>query len=149
MRTNFRAFADLWVVILIKIPGLYKARIYDVTHFSTKVRVFIMVELIYIIPFTRCMFQDGGGYIKLWCINRFAPSCSPSSPAQLLVQLCKSGCKALQWGKWDLLCEMRPICGPFHQFGPHANQVRNCRLLWKQWLAWRNVKESKIELFHC
>ena len=24
-------------------------------------------------------------------------------------------------GKWDLLCEMRPKCGPFHQFGPHAD----------------------------
>ena len=56
----------------------------------------------------------------------------------------------LSWfRKWDLLTEMRPKCGPFHQFGPHANQVRNCRLLWKQWLAWGNVKESKIYLFHC
>ena len=28
----------------------------------------------------------------------------------------------LSWlGKWDLLCEMRPECGPFHQFGPHAD----------------------------
>ena len=39
----------------------------------------------------------------------------------------------LSWlRKWDLLCEMRPKCGPFHQFGPHADQVRNCGLLWKQ-----------------
>ena len=39
----------------------------------------------------------------------------------------------LSWlGKWDLLIEMRPKCGPFHQFGPHADQVRNCGLLWKQ-----------------
>jgi len=39
----------------------------------------------------------------------------------------------LSWlGKWDLLCEMRPKCGPFHQFGPHADQVRNCGLLWMQ-----------------
>ena len=54
MRTYSRAFADLWVVILIKIPkGLY-----DITHFATKVRVFIMVELVYIIPFSRrCMFK--------------------------------------------------------------------------------------------
>ena len=35
-------------------------------------------------------------------------------------------------GKWDLLCEMRPKCGPFHQFSPNADQVRNCGLLWKQ-----------------
>jgi len=41
----------------------------------------------------------------------------------------------LSWlGKWDLLIEMRPKCGPFHQFGPHADQVRNCGLLWKQWI---------------
>ena len=43
----------------------------------------------------------------------------------------------LSWlGKWDLLCELRPKCGPFHQFGPHADQVRNCGLLWKQWWWW-------------
>ena len=36
----------------------FKARIYDITHFATKVRVFIMVELVYIIPFSRrCMFK--------------------------------------------------------------------------------------------
>ena len=35
------------------------------------------------------------------------------------------------WEKWDFLCEMRPKCWPFHQFGPHADQVRNCRLLRK------------------
>ena len=50
-------------------------------------------------------------------------------PGQLLVcylQLCSSGFKTLQWRKWDLLCEMRTNCGPFQQFGPHADQVRNC-----------------------
>ena len=32
----------------------------------------------------------------------------------------------LSWlGKWDLLCEMRPKCGPFHQFGPHADQTND------------------------
>jgi len=29
------------------------------------------------------------------------------------------------------LSEMRPKCGPFQQFGPHADQVRNCGLLRK------------------
>ena len=42
MRTHFRALADLLVVILIKIT---QARIYDISHFATKVHVFIMVEL--------------------------------------------------------------------------------------------------------
>ena len=36
----------------------FKARIYDITHFATKVRVFIMVELVSIIPFSRrCMIK--------------------------------------------------------------------------------------------
>ena len=38
---------------------------------------------------------------------------------------------SLKMGKWDLLSEMRPKCGPFQQFGPHADQVRNCGLLRK------------------
>ena len=29
---------------------------------------------------------------------------------------------------------MRPNCGPFQQLRPHADQVRNCGLLWKQWI---------------
>ena len=46
----------------------------------------------------------------------------------------------LSWlGKWDLLIEMRPKCGLFHQFGPHADQVRNCGLLWKQWISAQSV----------
>ena len=64
-------------------------------------------------------------------------------PEQLLVyylQLCSSGFKTLQWRKWDLLCEMRTNCGPFQQFGPHADQVRNCGPLRShcigRWGAW-------------
>ena len=50
MRTHFRAFTDLWIVIIINIPkGLWKACIYDNTHLATKVCVFIMVELMYIL----------------------------------------------------------------------------------------------------
>ena len=42
MWTHFRVFVDLVVVILIKISqGLYKVHIYDISHFATKVRVFI------------------------------------------------------------------------------------------------------------
>ena len=41
---------------------------------------------------------------------------------------------SLKMGKWDLLSEMRPKCGPFQQFGPHADQVRNCGLLRKHWV---------------
>ena len=64
-------------------------------------------------------------------------------PEQLLIcylQLCSSGFKTLQWRKWDLLCEMRTNCGPFQQFGPHADQVRNCGPLRShcigRWGAW-------------
>ena len=65
----------------------------------------------------------------------------------------------LSWlWKWDLLIEMRPKCGLFHQFGPHADQVRNCRPLWKQCLppgekriaCWYLSKESSNqEQEHC
>ena len=41
---------------------------------------------------------------------------------------------SLKMGKRDLLSEMRPKCGPFQQFGPHADQVRNCGLLRKHWV---------------
>ena len=50
----------------------------------------------------------------------------------------------LSWlWKWDLLIEMRPKCGLFHQFGPHADQVRYCGLLWKQWILLYFVFRSK------
>ena len=53
----------------------------------------------------------------------------------------------LSWlGKWDLLIEMRPKCGPFHQFGPHADQVRNCGLLWKQWIYQQYIRTSYTRL---
>ena len=53
----------------------------------------------------------------------------------------------LSWlGKWDLLIEMRPKCGLFHQFGPHADQVRNCGLLWKQWICFFFSHSSLISL---
>ena len=55
-------------------------------------------------------------------------------PAQLLVcylQLCN---QALIWGKCGFSREMRPICGPFNQFSPHADRVRNCEPLRKHWL---------------
>ena len=29
---------------------------------------------------------------------------------------------------------MRPTCGPFNQFGPHADQIRSCGPLWKHCL---------------
>ena len=34
--------------------------------------------------------------------------------------------KAFQWGKCGLSSEMQPKCGPFHHFGPRADQVCNC-----------------------
>ena len=78
----------------IKIPkGLYK------------VRLFIVVELMYIIPFSI-------DWSTFWSIPKHSPHAACCFPQQLLVcyfQLCNSGYKALQWSKWDLLCEMRTI----------------------------------------
>ena len=37
-------------------------------------------------------------------------------------------------GKCGLSSEMRPTCGPFNQFGPHADQIRSCGPLWKHCL---------------
>ena len=38
------------------------------------------------------------------------------------------------WGKWNLLCWMRTLWGPFQQFSPHDNQVLNwgpfCKHCW-------------------
>ena len=46
------------------------------------------------------------------------------STANHKVRRCEvKGCKL---GKWDLFCEVRPKCVPFHQFGSHADEVHNC-----------------------
>ena len=42
MRINFKAFADF------KLNGLKEAHIYKITHFTTKVRIFIVIGLLYI-----------------------------------------------------------------------------------------------------
>ena len=50
MRINFKAFADF------KLNGLKEAHIYKITHFTTKVRIFIVIGLLYI-PFPRrCIY---------------------------------------------------------------------------------------------
>ena len=51
MRINFKAFADF------KFNGLKEAHIYKITHFTTKVRIFIMmIGLLYILFPRRCMY---------------------------------------------------------------------------------------------
>ena len=50
MRINFKSLVDS------KSKGLKEAHIYKITHFTTKVRIFIMIGLLYI-PFPRrCMY---------------------------------------------------------------------------------------------
>ena len=51
MRINFKSFADS------KSKGLKEAHIYKITHFTTKVRIFIMmIGLLYILFPRRCMY---------------------------------------------------------------------------------------------
>ena len=92
---------------------LWKARIYNIAHFATKLHVFSMVVHALIVLLSRAS-------------PKHSPHPASCFPAQLLVcylQLCN---QALTWGKYGLSSEMRPKCGPFYHFGLHADQVCNC-----------------------
>ena len=80
---------------------------------SLCVQLFIMVELMYIIPGDAC--------------SRFTPSCLlfPRAAAYLLPSIVQFRLQSITMEK------MRPNCGPVHQLRSHADQGHNCGLLWK------------------
>ena len=56
MLTHFRAFEDSQSLFSSRYQKVLKVRIYNITHFATKMRIFIMVGLLhvyYMIPFPR------------------------------------------------------------------------------------------------
>ena len=116
-----------WVVIFIKIPNSLKNAYLQHCTFRDK---------------SACVYCGSSTIVHalIVLLSRASPKHSPHTascfPGQLLVfylQLCN---QALTWGECGLSSEMRPKCGPFHHFGPHADQVRNCGPLRKHCTGW-------------
>ena len=131
MRTHYRAFAYLSRYFhQYNIPK----GIYSIAHFATKVCVFIMVVHALIVLLSRAS-------------PRHLPHPASCFPTLLIVCYLQLWNQALKWAKCVLLTEMRPRCGPFHQFSLHADQVRNCGPLWKHWFNPVKIVPSYVSPF--